>query len=156
VIDLNMRALTQLCHLFVPELKSHKKSFILNVSSIAAFMPGPNMAVYYATKAYVQSFSEALAEELSQTSVKVIALCPGPTISGFQDAASISSQSPLFKGVPSSLDVAKYALKLIAKEARVGVHGFKNKFLVFGVPFLPRRLVTKIVGSLQSARFIKS
>ncbi len=152
MINLNMKSLTHLCHLFIPELKKAKSSYILNVSSIAAFMPGPNMAVYYATKAYVQSFSEALAEELNATSVKVIALCPGPTISGFQDAASISTESPLFQGVPSSLDVAQYAMKLLKCGQRVGVHGLKNKLLVFSVRFLPRIILTKAVIKLQSAR----
>ncbi len=152
MIDLNMKALTHLSHLFLPELKTKSSACILNVSSIAAFLPGPNMAVYYATKAYVQSFSEALAEELSNTNLKVISLCPGPTKSGFQEAASISTNSPLFAGVPSSFEVALYAVKLMESNSRVGVHGFKNKAMVFSLRFLPRRLITKVVTKIQASR----
>ncbi len=152
MISLNMRTLTQLTYLFLPQLKKSKSACVLNVSSIAAFLPGPNMAVYYASKAYVQSFSEALAEELAEHDIDVIALCPGPTQSGFQEAASISSSNPLFKGVPSSKEVAKYAIKLINKGSRVGVHGFKNKVMVFSLRFLPRRAITKLMSKLQSSR----
>lgn len=152
MIDLNIKSLTKLCHLFLPELKSKPQSCILNVSSIAAFLPGPNMAVYYATKAYVQSFTEALAEELSGTSVKVVSLCPGPTLSGFQEAASISTNSSLFQGAPSSYSVALYAAQLIDGHCRVGIHGFKNKAMIFSLRFAPRTLVTKIVNKMQSDR----
>jgi uncharacterized protein len=152
MMDLNMKSLTELCYLFLPILKLKPHSVILNVSSIAAFFPGPNMAVYYATKAYVQSFTEALAQELVKSSVKVMALCPGPTQSGFQEAASISLSNPLFAGVPSSLEVAKYAVKLLDSSSRVGVHGFKNKLLLFSIHFLPRRLTVKMVAKLQASR----
>lgn len=152
ILDLNIKSLTHLCHLFIPELKKLDRAYILNVSSIAAFFPGPNMAVYYASKAYVQSFTEALARELRSSSVQVKALCPGPTLSGFQDAASISADNILFKGVPTSKDVAAYAIKLLDSNAIVGVHGLKNKLLVFAVNFAPRRWLTWIVFKLQSAR----
>lgn len=153
MIDLNIKSLTHLCYLFLPELKKQKSATILNVSSTAAFLPGPNMAVYYATKAYVQSFSEALAEELTNTSVKIITLCPGPTQSGFQDAASISLKNPLFQNVPSSLEVAQYTVELIENGSRIGIHGFKNKAMVFFLRFMPRRLTTKIVSKIQNTRF---
>lgn len=152
MIDLNIRALTYLTHLFLPQIQKADEGHIMNVSSIAAFLPGPNMAVYYASKAYVQSFSEAIAEELSGSNVAVTALCPGPTKSGFQEKASISEDSPMFKNGPSSKDVAEYAFQLIQSKSRLGVHGFKNKAAVFSLKFIPRQLMTKMLKKMQSKR----
>lgn len=153
MIQLNIASLTYLTHLFLPQFLKQEQVSILNLSSIASFMPGPNMAVYYATKAYVQSFSEALAEELSGTSITVTSLCPGPTKSGFAQAANISKQSPLFNSsIPTSKEVALYAFRLVKNKRRIGIHGLKNNLLVFGLRFLPRKMITKIVFSLQSKR----
>ena len=92
MIDLNVRTLTELCHLVLPAMRGRGQGAILNIASTAAFQPGPNMAVYYATKAYVLSFTEALHHELKGTGIRVSALCPGPTHSEFSDVAD--SHSP--------------------------------------------------------------
>ena len=105
VIQVNLAALTDLTGRFLPGMVSRGKGKILNVASTAAFQPGPYMAVYYATKAYVLSFSEALAEELSGTGVTVTALCPGPIVTEFQKAAGIED-TWLFRG-PLVMDAAK-------------------------------------------------
>ena len=96
MVQVNITALLELTHLFLPKMKQVNAGNILNVASTAAFQPGPFMAVYYASKAFVLSFSEALHEELSDTEVHVSALCPGPTESGFQSAARLGDV-PLFK-----------------------------------------------------------
>jgi uncharacterized protein len=97
MIDLNITALTRLTKLVLPSMVKRGHGRVLNLASTAAFQPGPYMAVYYATKAYVLSYSEALAEELRGTGVTVTALCPGPTASGFQDRADMHD-SALVKG----------------------------------------------------------
>src|SRR4051812_3624413 len=108
MIQVNISALTHLTKLFVPTMIKRRSGRVLNVSSTAAFQPGPLMAVYYATKAYVLSFSEALAEELRNTGVTVTALCPGPTDTDFAEVAHVTN-SPLFTvGIADAGDVAKY------------------------------------------------
>src|SRR6266513_456402 len=97
MIQVNIAALTHLTKLFMPAMIKARAGRVLNVASTAAFQPGPLMAVYYATKAYVLSFSEALADELRNTGVKVTALCPGPTATGFADAAGMA-ESHLVRG----------------------------------------------------------
>ena len=99
MIDLNIKALTMMTKLFVKEMVARGKGKILNIASTAAFQPGPLMAVYYASKAYVLSFSEALSNELQGTGVTVTTLCPGPTQTGFEKAASLQ-ESGLFKTMP--------------------------------------------------------
>jgi uncharacterized protein len=152
MMDLNMKSLTHLCRLFLPGMVTVGKGAILNVASTAAFQPGPFMAVYYATKSYVLSFSEALNEELRGTGVYVTTLCPGPTISGFQQAANMDS-SLLFKmKVPSSRDVAQYAYNALMARRSVAVYGFMNKVMAFSVRFTPRTLLVRIVRKLQEKR----
>jgi len=152
MMDLNMKSLTHLCYLFLPAMVAARQGAILNVASTAAFQPGPFMSVYYATKAYVLSFSEALNEELRGTGVYVSTLCPGPTMSGFQQAAGMDT-ALLFKlGVPGSQAVAEYAYNALIARKSVAVHGFMNKISVFAVRFLPRGLVVRIVRMLQEKR----
>lgn len=152
MMDLNMKSLTHLCHLFLPAMVSAGKGAILNVASTAAFQPGPFMAVYYATKSYVLNFSEALNEELRGTGVYVTTLCPGPTLSGFQQAANMDT-ALLFKlGVPGSRAVAEYAYKSLMAHKGVAVHGFKNKVMAFSVRITPRALLVRIVRTLQEKR----
>jgi uncharacterized protein len=124
----------------------------LNVASTAAFFPGPLMAVYYATKAYVLSVSEAVGEELKGTGVTVTALCPGPTASGFQAAAAMED-SKLVKGrkIPSAQSVADDAIKALFAGKPVIVTGWKNKLNVLSPRFLPRGLVPGIVKKAQAA-----
>ncbi|MNL50450.1 putative ketoacyl reductase [compost metagenome] len=127
-----------------------KSGGILNVASTAAFQPGPYMAVYYATKAYVLSFSEAINAEIKATGVHVTALCPGPTHSGFQATAKMD-KSKLFKmlNVPTSKTVAQFGYESFQKKKAVAVHGFMNKVMSLSVGVTPRFLLLKIVSTLN-------
>jgi short-subunit dehydrogenase len=118
---------------------------IMNVASIAGFQPGPLMAVYFATKAYVLHFSEALANEVKNRGVSVTALCPGPTISGFESNAGMRA-SVLFRGkkLPSSKEVAQYGYDSMMKGKVVAVHGWKNRLLINLSRLAPRSLVVKM------------
>jgi short-subunit dehydrogenase len=153
MIQLNITSLTELTHLFLPRMIANQNGKILNVASTAAFQPGPLMAVYYATKAFVLSFSEALGDELKGTGVTVTALCPGPTTSGFQKAANMGN-IPLFKVLspPTSRDVAEYGFAALNKGKAVAIHGAINKIVVQSLRVTPRKLVLKIVRSLQEKR----
>ena len=153
MISLNITALTELTKLLLPQMMRRTHGKILNVASTAGFQPGPLMAVYYATKAYVLSFSEALAEELRGSGVSVTVLCPGPTATGFQTAASIEN-SKLIKGkrLPSARDVAQFGYGALMKGKTIAVHGLKNKMLVQSVRIAPRSLVPKIVRKMQEAK----
>ena len=146
MISLNITALTQLCKLFLPSMLYAGGGKILNVASTAAFVPGPLMAVYYATKAYVLSFSEALATELKNKNITVTALCPGPTETGFETTANLQ-QSKLFKGkkIPGANEVAKYGYKAMMKGDTVAVHGLGNKIMMFSLRFSPRWAVRNVV-----------
>lgn len=150
MIHLNITALTYLTHLFLPGMIAAKEGRILNVASTAAFQPGPTMAVYYATKAYVLHFSEAIANELSGTGVTVTALCPGATESGFQNAADMN-ESKLVKGkkLPGSREVAQYGYRAMMKGKTVAIHGLMNYLMANSVRFTPRNLVVKIVRMIQ-------
>jgi len=152
MINLNILALTKLTRLFMNDI-IESKGAILNVASTAAFQPGPLMSVYFATKSYVLSFSEAIAEELKDEGVTVTALCPGPTISGFQEAANLSG-SKLLEGkkIPSSKDVAEYGYNALMNGKRVAIHGAQNKLMVHAVKFLPRKTITKMVKNFQKKK----
>jgi uncharacterized protein len=151
LIDLNIKALTKFCRLFLPDMIERKSGKILNVASTAAFQPGPMMAVYCASKAYVLSLSEALYNETSGTGVSVTCLCPGATESNFQVAAAMEDSS-LFnnKRVPSSADVAKFGYKAMMKNKMTIIHGFLNSIMVAAVRLSPRKLVPmvarKVIG----------
>lgn len=150
MIDLNVRSLTHLTKLFLPAMIVRGGGRVLNIASTAAFVPGPLMAVYYATKHYVLSFSEAIANEVAGTGVTVTALCPGPTASGFQAGADIE-ESKLVKGkkLPGAKEVAEYGYKAMTKGKRVAVHGLGNRLQLFSIRFTPRRLAAAIVRRLQ-------
>lgn len=150
MINLNITALTYLTRLFLLPMISKGYGKILNVASTAAFQPGPTMSVYYATKAYVLHFSEAIANELEGTGVTVTALCPGATESGFQSAADMH-ESKLVKGrkLPSSKEVAEYGYRALMKGKRVAIHGTMNYLMANSVRFAPRNLVVKIARAIQ-------
>ncbi|HXI98730.1 MAG TPA: SDR family oxidoreductase [Gemmatimonadaceae bacterium] len=150
MIQVNVTALTHLTKLVLPPMVERKRGAILNVASTAAFQPGPLMAVYYATKAYVLSFSEAIADELRDTGVTVTALCPGPTETGFASAANMEG-SRLFRMTrpARSSDVARTGYEAMKRGARVVVPGMKNKLLTQSVRISPRRLVTAIVRRMN-------
>ncbi len=150
MIALNITTLTQLCKLFIPHMIRHGGGRILNVASTAAFQPGPLMAVYYATKAFVLHFSEAIGEELKDTGITVTALCPGATQSNFFNDAQMND-SKLVKGkkLPSSEDVANYGYRAMKKGKSVAIHGIGNFLLANSVRFSPRFLVLKMVKFIQ-------
>jgi len=128
MIELNVGSVTRLSRAYLPAMLERGTGRIMNVASTAAFQPGPLMAVYYATKAYVLSFSEALAEETRGSGVTVTALCPGPTESGFQAGAAME-HSKLVSGkkLPSSASVAAFGVKAMNRGDVVAVPGFQNK-----------------------------
>jgi short-subunit dehydrogenase len=150
MLNLNIRALTHLTKLFLPGMVQRRSGRIMQLASTAAFQPGPLMAVYYATKAYVLSFSEAIANELQGTGVTVTALCPGPTTSGFQDAAALN-ESKLVKGkkLPNSAEVAEYGYRALMRGQTVAVHGLMNSLMAQSVRFTPRKLVTAMVRRMS-------
>lgn len=145
MMQLNTTSLVALAKLFLPDLIATNGK-MLNTASTAAFQPGPYMAVYYATKAFVLSFSEALAAELAETGVTVTAFCPGPTLSGFQDKAAMH-HSGMVKGkrLPTSEEVARLGFRAMQRGRRVYIPGWKNWILAQLSRFAPRRLVTAIV-----------
>jgi len=153
MINLNVTSLVKLTKYFLQDMFQQKSGKILNVASTAAFQPGPLMAIYYATKSFVLSFSEAIAEELEGSGITVTTLCPGPTESGFQEAARIT-QSRLVKGrkLPSSKDVAEYGYKALIKGKRVAVHGFINYLMTNAIRFIPRKVITRVVHFIQKER----
>lgn len=150
MIQVNVMALTALTRLLLPDMVARKAGRILNVASTAAFQPGPLMAVYYATKAYVLSFSEALGNELEGTGVTVTCLCPGPTKTGFQGRAKME-ESKLVKGkeMMDSRTVARVGMEALMRGQAVVIPGFMNKMLANSVRFLPRSTATRIVRNIQ-------
>lgn len=171
MIVLNITALVDLTHKFLPLLMANadsKKSYILNVGSVAGFQPGPFMAVYYATKSFVLNFTEALAEEMriQNTNVVVSVVCPGPTKSefgiraGFKPKDAKGNASLLMKNfhsnkshIPSARDVAEYAVKkILTSHTTVIIHTMLFKILYLCNKVLPRKIVTRITGKIQMAR----
>ena len=152
MIDLNCRALMELSHAFLPDMLAARRGAILNVASTAAFQPGPWMAVYYATKAFVLSFSEALHEEVKDRGVHVSALCPGPTRTEFAEIADMGD-SELFKRFASAPEqVVADGLKALKANRAVIVSGGMNKVMASSIRVTPRALARRIAGSLQKAR----
>jgi len=156
MMQLNMGSLTALTKLFLPEMLKRHRGRILNVASTAAFQPGPLMAVYYASKAYVLSFSEALANELEGTGVSVSVLCPGPTWSGFQQSAGMESSKLFRRGVMSAADVAGIAYRELMRGKTTIIPGWRNKILAFSVRLGPRKLLPMIVRLMQAPAREKS
>lgn len=150
MIQLNITALTELTKLLLPNMKQHKSGQIMNVASTAAFQAGPKMAIYFASKAYVLSFSEALHNELKPHGIHVSALCPGPTKTEFETEASTTKNKLKFSGtVMSAKDVARIGYIGLHKGKAVIIPGFKNKFFIFISRFASRPFVTKITGKLM-------
>ncbi|NJL48002.1 MAG: SDR family oxidoreductase [Leptolyngbyaceae cyanobacterium SM2_5_2] len=150
MLQLNMVALTHLTRLFLPGLAAQGQGRILNVASTAAFLPGPYMAVYYASKAYVLSFTEAIASELEGTGVTATTLCPGPTESEFQDQAQMGNVE-LFSGkLPSSAEVAAYGYEAMETGQRLAIHGVTNNVLAFATRLLPSKNLADLMKKLQN------
>jgi len=151
MIDVNVRALTELSLAFVDSLARHKGG-LLNVGSVAGFLPGPGMAVYYATKSYVLSFSEALHSELKARGVRVTVLCPGPVPTEFAERAGLKEQLAPGLLTQSAERVAELGYRGLMRGQRVVVPGLANRLVTFIVPLVPRRLLLRMVGTRQSRR----
>ena len=152
MLDLNVTALTHLTRLFLPAMLQQKYGRILNVASTAAFQPGPWMSVYYASKAYVLSFSEALSFELKDTGVTVTALCPGPTGTGFQERASGESMRLMkskMMAVMEAAPVAKAGYDAMMSGKKVIIPGLMNQVLAIGAKVGPTSMSTAIAGNLN-------
>lgn len=145
MVDLNVRALMEATYLFGKDMKERKDGKILNIASIAAFLPGPYMAVYYATKAFVLSFSCAVNEEMKEYGVSVSALCPCPTKTGFEQAANLDD-SNLFKSMKVERvgDMAQAGFKAVMKRKAVATYGAQSKVINFGTHFVTRSALAKM------------
>ena len=150
MIQVNVTALTHLTRLFLPGMLHRNRGGVLNVASTAAFQPGPNMAVYYATKAYVLSFTEGLAQEVADTNLRITCLCPGATDTGFADEADMESSRLFRLGAMDARTVAKLGYEAFRSGDVVEVTGLKNKVGAAGVRLLPRAAVRKLVQTLQA------
>lgn len=152
MIDLNVRSLTAMAHAFLPDLRETHGG-MLNVASIAAFAPGPGMAVYYATKAYVLSFSQALAEELKGARVRVSALCPGPVATGFQARAGMSGKALVQQsGVASARETVEAGYAGLMAGRRVVTPGIVNRGLAAALAWTPRRFLLPQLAERQARR----
>ncbi|MYL72726.1 SDR family NAD(P)-dependent oxidoreductase [Halobacillus litoralis] len=153
MLQVNINALTELTHLFLPEIKSARfrsiPKGVLNVASTAAFQPGPKMAVYYASKAYVLSLSEALVEELKDTSVTVTTLCPGATDTNFFKAAK-AEHTKLVNSTMSPESVAKSGFLGFVKGKRVVIPGMMNQGLAYASKLIPRSFAAKLAHYVDS------
>jgi short-subunit dehydrogenase len=151
MIDLNIRALTDMSLRWIDGIVRHKGG-ILNVASVAGFMPGPGMAVYYASKSYVLSFTEALSAELSPLGVRVTALCPGPVKTEFQARAGVASSNPPRFLARSRAEVAQAGYDGFMAGQRVVIPGFGNKVMSFLPLLLSRGVMLKLLASYQRNR----
>jgi uncharacterized protein len=151
MIDVNVRALTELSLAFVDSLTRHKGG-LLNVGSMAGFLPGPGMAVYYASKAFVLSFSEALHSELAPRGVKVCVLCPGPVPTEFAKVAGLKEGLAPGLMTQSAEDVAAAGYRGLMANKRTVVPGLVNKLVVFGIRLAPRRILLGMVDQRQRRR----
>lgn len=151
MVDVNVRALTDLSLAFVDVLE-RRRGGILNVASVAAFLPGPHMAVYYATKAYVVSFSDALHWELRRRGIRVTALCPGPVPTEFQARAGFADDNSTDILARSADAVARDAYRALQRGQRLMVPGMLNRATTTIVKWLPRRLLMTAVGRYNGRR----
>jgi short-subunit dehydrogenase len=149
MIDLIVRTLVELCHLVLPPMRQRGTGAICNVASTAAFQPGPNMAVYYATKAFVLSFTEALHHELKGTGIRVSALCPGPTATEFGEVAGAAPSSSLRLITAEATGVVRAGLKGLDRNNAVVIPGWTNKATANLSRFLPRAAMRGIVGAIK-------
>jgi uncharacterized protein len=145
IIQVNVNALTELTGLFLPEMLKRRAGGIFNVSSVAGFVPGPRLAVYYASKAFVQSLSEAMAEELDGTGVSVTVLCPGPTETNFSAVARGQKVRVGQSKKMTADEVARIGYSAFRAKKVISIPGLQNKALVQLVRFIPRSAVRRII-----------
>ena len=153
MIQVNVASLVHLTKLFMQPMILRRRGRILNVGSIAGFQPGPLMSIYYATKAFVLSFSQAIDEELRNTGVTVTCLCPGATATNFAERAGISN-SVLFSltGLADAEDVARYGYAATMRGDRLAIPGIKNRAMVQAQRLIPRAIVTRLARKVQENR----
>ena len=149
MIDLNVGTLSDLCRAVAPAMIKRKSGGIINVASTAAFQPGPRMAVYFATKAFVLSLTEALHEELKPYGIKVTCLCPGPTRTEFGEVAGFGGNGVFERVAMDSAEVVEAGLDGLSKNRAVVIPGFVNKLGATSTRFAPRSLVRKIAGAIK-------
>jgi short-subunit dehydrogenase len=158
MVGVNITALTELSRAFLPGMIERRRGGILNVASVAAFQPGPFMAVYYASKAYVLSFSEALWGECRGTGVTVTALCPGPVETGFAERAAMLNtrlfESRLMPKMPSTR-VAELGVAGLLRGQRVIIPGVASNLIANGSRLTPRRLALLLTRYLQTSASTK-
>jgi short-subunit dehydrogenase len=147
MIDLNIRSLTELARAVLPGMIERRSGAILNVASTAAFQPGPNMAVYYASKAYVLSLTEAMHQELKGSGIKVSALCPGPVDTEFFDVAEVTGM--LRKLAVDAPGVVRAGLRGLDRNQAIVIPGLRNKALAQGHRFVPRALMRRVIARLK-------
>ena len=145
LLQLNVASLLDLTKRLLPGMLARGSGHVVNVASVAAFLPGPYQSVYYATKAFVLSFSEALAEELRDTGVYVSAVCPGPVVTGFHAAAGVRRARPLDQGLFLTADaVAEATFDAVRRRRRVVVPGWRQRLMLFAIRFAPRGFVARM------------
>jgi len=152
MISLNVTALSHFTRLFLPDMIKKGSGKILNVASTASFQPGPTMSVYFATKAYVLSFSEAVGNEVRKKGITVTTLCPGSTESGFHAVAEGVDKQFKARKLQSAREVAEYGYKAMMKGKTIAIPGFKNSIMATAVRFLPRAVVVKAARKIQEKK----
>ncbi len=150
MINLNILSLTKLTYFILPDMKKRKRGKILNLASVAAFLPGPYMSVYFATKAYVLSFSEALFFENIKYNITVTALCPGSTKTNFASVAHLKNQKSFDSSAMSAKQVALIGYNGLMKGKRVVVTGILNRLSVFIIKFVPHNILGKIITRINN------
>lgn len=152
MVQVNVTALMELTGLFLPGMIARRRGGVMNIASVAGFQPGPRMAVYYATKAFVLSFSEAIAEELVGSGVTVTAVCPGPTKTNFGSVANFRGSDSVLRGAMTAAAVARHGYRAFRRGRFVVLSGFRNFVPTVLVRLLPRIVVRKLVKALISIR----
>ncbi|HLN21361.1 MAG TPA: SDR family oxidoreductase [Bacteroidales bacterium] len=155
MINVNITALTHLTRLFLPEMIRNGGGKILNTASLASFQPGPTMSVYFASKAFVLSFSEAINNELNDKGITVTALCPASTDTLFHEVTVGDPGLLKERKMDSARDVALFGYRAMMKGKPVAVYGFRNRMLVFLSRFVPRSVVVKAARKIQESKNIK-
>lgn len=152
MIALNISALSQLCHLFIQDWIPRKSGRILNVASTAAFQPGPRMSVYFASKSYVTSFSQAIGHELRKHGITVTALCPGPVSTNFGKAARMQHPNGILKDMktPSPKEVVEFGYKAMMKRKPLVIQGALNRWVANSIRFMPRKWLVNLSAKLIS------
>lgn len=149
MIDLNIRSLTELTHLFLQSMVENNSGKIMNLGSVAGFLPGPLMSVYFASKNYVVKFSEALSEELRGTNVTVTCLCPGSTKTDFGKNAEVSATHSTANPKTTARQVAEYGWNRMQAGQAVAIYGISNKLAIFIAHRTPRKLLARLVKRIQ-------